>query len=82
MERPPATRIPGDVCAMGEAVRYDLHLRRPGEWSAVRGMDSPSARHSIGLSSGPLTLYTSSGCLADMHNTGVLSRSPIWFPVG
>ena len=74
--------IPGDIDALGEAMSYDLRLRHPGEWSAARGMDSPSTRHPTGLSSSPITLYPSSGCLGGMHNASVLAQSPIWFPVG
>ena len=68
--------------ALGETVRYNLHLRRLGERSAARGMDSPSARHPTGLPTGPLTFHPSSGHVGGMHIIGVLARGHDRIPVG
>ena len=82
MERPPELGIPRDVGALGEAVRYDLHLCHPGERSAARGTNSPSTRHLEGLPPDPLTFHPSNGCLGNMHSAGMLARHPIRSPVG
>ena len=74
--------IRGDVGALGEAVRYDLHLHHPGERSAARGINSPSTRYLAGLPLGPLTFHPSNGCLGSMHSAGMLVGRPIQFLVG
>ena len=69
-----APGIPKDVGALGKIKRYDLHLRRLGEWSAAREMDSPSERHPTVMPSGPLPFHPSSVRLGSI--TTVLTRGP------
>ena len=45
-------------------------------------MDSPSARHSVGLLSSPLTFHPSSGRSGSMHIAGVLARGHDRLPIG
>ena len=45
LERPSTSGVSGDVGAVDETMCYDLHIRRPVEQSAARGMDSPPTRH-------------------------------------
>ena len=69
----------GDVSVLGEAVCDDLHLRRLGEHSVARGLDSLSTRFMEGLPLGSLILHPSSGRLGSVHIAGVLARCPYRF---
>ena len=75
-------RVPGDVGALGETMRYDLYLRHFSEWPTTKGMDSPSTRYQVGMSSGSLTFHPSNGSLGSMHIAGVLAWGPDRIPVG
>ena len=69
-------RVSGDVGAVDETMRYDLHFRRPVEQSAARGMDSPPTRHQAGMPPGPPIVHSGCGCLGSIHFAGVLARGP------
>ena len=74
--------IPGDMGALGETMRCYLNLRRFGDRSTARGIDSPSTRYQVGMPSSPLTFHPCSGRLGSMYIVGVLTRGPDRISVG
>ena len=76
MEHASASGVPGDMGALGEAVCDDLFVRRLGQWSVERGMDSPTAWHPAGMPIGPLTIHFSSGRFGNLYRASVRARGP------
>ena len=74
LDSPLASGFPRDVGALGEAMCNDRYLRYLNEWSATRGLDSPSVRHPTGLPPGLLTLHPSSGRFGSIHKASVLAH--------
>ena len=76
MECTSAARFPRGVGSMGEAVRVDPHLCHPRERASSRRLDTSSAPHSAGLSSGPTPIHPCGGRIGGVHSATLPKRLP------